>query len=291
MRLVLPQQIRHDYAGYEALSRLHAQAENLFFEEIEIDMGTTVWLDADMCAVFGAILYSLGDNLNSVNLVRIQPDVESILSKNGFLSHYGRVSIPDSGGTTVSYQRFDVTDDRFFSGYIETEFTNRSEMPEMSKGLLKRFRESIFEIFSNAVLHSSTRMGIFSCGQFYPRQNRLDFTVADLGVGIRQNVSEYLREDISAAHAIVWATEENNTTKGGPVPGGLGLKLLCEFVDLNGGRLQIASDDGYWRRSNRSSSSSQLGHLFPGTIVNLEINTADTRSYILSSESKVDDIF
>ena len=291
MRYVLPQQIRHDYAGFEALTRLHAQAKDYILEEIEIDMGRTTWLDADMCAVFGAILYSLGDNLNTVNLVNIQPDVERILSKNGFLSHYGQVRIPDSWGTTISYQRFDVTDDRFFSGYIEAEFIHRSEMPEMSLGLLKRFRESIFEIFSNAVLHSRTRMGIFSCGQFFPRQNRLDFTVADLGVGIRQNVSEYLRQDFSAAQAIVWATEENNTTKGGSVPGGLGLKLLCEFIDKNGGCLQIASDAGYWRRSNKSSSSFTLGHSFPGTVVNIEINTADPHSYILSTEWDVADIF
>lgn len=161
----------------------------------------------------------------------------------------------------------------------------------MSKGLLKRFRESIFEIFSNAVLHSNTKMGIFSCGQFFPRQNKLDFTVADLGVGIRQNVGEYLGREISAIQATVWATEGNNTTKGGSVPGGLGLKLLGEFIDLNGGCLQIASDAGYWRRSNEGSSSIPLHHPFPGTIVNIEVNTADSHSYTLSSEWDVDDIF
>lgn len=291
MRFALPQLIRHDYAGFKALARLYAQAKDYYFEDIEIDLVRTRWLDADMCAVFGAILYSLGDNLNTVSLVNIHSDVERILSRNGFLSHYGRVKIPDSWGTTISYQRFDVTDDRFFSGYIETEFIHRVEMPEMSSGLLKKFRESIFEIFSNAVLHSSTRMGIFSCGQFFPKQNKLDFTVADLGVGIRQNVREYLESEISAVQAIAWATEENNTTKGGPVPGGLGLKLLGEFIDLNGGCLQIASDSGYWRRSNKSSSSLTLEHPFPGTVVNIEINTADTHSYVLSKEWDVDDIF
>ena len=44
--------------------------------------------------------------------------------------------------------------------------------------------------------------------------------------------------------AIEWATRANNTTKRGDVPGGLGLKLLCEFIDLNGGSLQIVSDGG-----------------------------------------------
>ena len=60
MRFFLPQQIRHDYWGFDALTRLHAQAKEYFLEDIEIDMGTTIWLDADMCAVFGALLYSLG---------------------------------------------------------------------------------------------------------------------------------------------------------------------------------------------------------------------------------------
>ncbi|MXY92903.1 MAG: ATP-binding protein [Caldilineaceae bacterium SB0664_bin_27] len=273
------------------MTQIYSQAEEYFLEEIEIDMGSTFWLDADMCAVFGAILYSLGDNLNTVNLVNVQPSVERILSKNGFLSHYGRVKIPDSWGTTIAYQRFDVTDDRFFSGYIEAEFIHRIEMPEMSTGLLKKFRESIFEIFSNAVLHSRTRLGIFSCGQFFPRRNKLDFTVADLGVGIRQNVCEYTGLNLSASQAIAWATVEKNTTKGGSVPGGLGLKLLGEFIDLNGGSLQIVSDDGYWQRVNRNSSSYSLGHRFPGTVVNIEINTADTHSYVLTSELDVDDIF
>lgn len=59
MRWALPQQIRHNHAGFEALTQLHAQAKDLFLEDIEIDMGSTTWLDADMCAVFGAILYSL----------------------------------------------------------------------------------------------------------------------------------------------------------------------------------------------------------------------------------------
>lgn len=291
MRFYLPQQIRHDYWGFEALTQLHAQAEEYFLEDIEIDMAATSWLDADMCAAFGALLYSLGDNLNTVNLVNIQPGVERILSKNGFLSHYGRVKIPDSWGTTISYQRFDASDDRFFSGYIEAEFIHRIEMPEMSPGLLKKFRESIFEIFSNAVLHSRTRLGIFSCGQFFPKQNKLDFTVADLGVGIRHNVSEYTGLSMSASQAIAWATKEHNTTKGGPVPGGLGLKLLGEFIDLNGGCLQIVSDEGYWQRINRNSASYSLGHRFPGTVVNIEINTADTQSYVLSSELDVDEIF
>ena len=153
-------------------------------------MSRAQWFDADMCAPFGAILYRLGDRLNTIQLTDIQGGVRQILSKNGFLSSYGRQTIPDKWGTTIPYQRFEVKDDRYFGSYIEKELVLRREMPRMSSGLLKKFRESVFEIFSNAVSHSRTELGIFSCGQFFPKRHCLDFSAADLGIGIRRNVKE-----------------------------------------------------------------------------------------------------
>ncbi len=290
MRFPLPV-IHHDEESFKELAYLHARTRECFFADVEIDMSATHWFDADMCAALGAILYLLGNNLNTINLLNIRPGVERILSKNGFLSHYGRQQISDSWGTTISYQRFDVEDDRYFAGYIENEFINRSEMPEMTSGLLKKFRESIFEIFSNAVLHSRTKLGIFSCGQFFPTKHRLDFTVADLGVGMRQNIIDHTGLELSSEKAIIWATNANNTTKQGNVPGGLGLKLLCEFIDLNGGRIQIVSDTGFWKREKGEIFTSTLNYPFPGTVVSVEINTADTQSYALASELTEEDIF
>lgn len=290
MKCYLPE-IRHDQEGYEALVRLEAQTKDCLFDDIDIDMSATSWFDADMCAAFGAILYRQGENLNTVKLVNIRPGVERILLKNGFLSHYGREKIPDRWGTTIPYRRFDVKDDRYFADYIETELMRRSEIPAMSPGLLKKFRESIFEIFSNAVLHSRTEQGIFSCGQFFPARHQLDFAVTDLGIGIRQNVKENTGLDLAPEEAIAWATEGRNTTKRGQIPGGLGLKLLGEFIDLNGGCIQIVSDAGYWRRVKGKTITARLNQSFPGTVVSLEINTADTQSYALTSELSEADIF
>ena len=91
--------------------------------------------------------------------------------------------------------------------------------------------------------------------------------------------------------AIDWATSSNNTTKRGTVPGGLGLKLLREFIDLNGGSIQIVSDAGYWLRQDGKTRTVRLDSAFDGTVVSLEIDTADTRSYELTSESDMGDIF
>ena len=290
MKIALPQ-IRHEQTGFEALVHLHEQTKDCRLTKIEIDMAATDWLDADMCAPFGAILSRLGSNLNAIELTNIPSQVERILSKNGFLSNYGRAKLPDTWGTTIPYQRFDVKDDRYFAGYIEGEFVHRPEMPKMSAGLIKKFRESVFEIFHNAVYHSKTRLGIFSCGQYFPRQHLLDFSVVDLGVGIRRNVKEHTGHDLPAEQAIVWATHGRNTTRRGPIPGGIGLKLLTEFIRLNEGRVQIVSDAGYWCLQKDQVSTVHLPLPFPGTAVSLEIRTSDTRSYVLSSELKDSDIF
>ena len=290
MKFSLPE-IRHSLSGFEELVRLNAEIGQQRFSRIEIDMTTTSWFDADMCAPFGAILYRIGHNMNTVHLTNLRSSVENILSKNGFLSHYGRMPIRDTYGTTIPYQRFDVKDDRFFASYVESKFVGRSELPVMTPGLVKRFRESVFEIFSNAVIHSHTQLGIFSCGQLFPNRHRLDFSVADLGIGIRRNVEEHTGLDLPAYEAIEWATQANNTTKRGRIPGGLGLKLLIEFINLNDGRLQIISDRGYWGLEKGHTQTERLSQPFPGTVVNVEINTADTRSYKLSSELKETDIF
>jgi len=290
MKIRLPE-IRHSQDGFEAMVRLFSKTEECLFDDIEIDMGGVGWFDADMCAPFGALLYKLSDRINTVELTNIPQAVTTILSKNGFLSNYGREKLPDTFGTTIPYMRFDAKDDRYFAGYIEDEFVRRSEMPRMSRGLVKKFRESVFEIFSNAVIHSQTKLGIFSCGQYFPKRDRLDFAVADLGIGIRQNVLDNTDLDLKAHAAIAWATDGQNTTKRGQIPGGLGLKLLREFISLNGGRIQIVSDSGYWALERDKVTMREIKYKFPGTVVSIEIDTADKRSYKLSSEISEKDIF
>jgi hypothetical protein len=284
--------IEHSQAGFEALVRLNAGAEECFLDDIDVNMAKTSWFDADMCAAFGAILYRLGAaRFNSVRVQNIPTEVEKILSRNGFLSTYGREKIPDRWGTTIPYKRFDTKDDRYFGSYIDSEFVRRSEMPQMSSGLRKKFHESIFEIFSNAVLHSQTKLGIFSCGQYYPTKHQLDFSVADLGIGIQQNIKEKLGTEMTPEAAILWATQGRNTTKRGSIPGGLGLKLLTEFIQLNGGRIQIVSGAGYWTCGKGSAKIARLSSSFPGTVVTLEVDTSDTQSYALASEVSASDIF
>jgi hypothetical protein len=283
-------EIRSDYDGFSILNNLATQTGECFLDDVEIDMQYTTWMDANMCAPLGAILYRVGRDLNTVKVTNIPNNVKVILAKNGFLCNYGWTRREDTYGSTIEYKRFEPKDDRYFAEYIEKHLIGKG-IPAMSSGLLKKFRESIYEIFSNAVIHSQTKQGIFSCGQYYYRNHRLDFSVTDLGLGIRRNILEQRGINLTAEQAINWAMEGKNTTKAGPIPGGLGLKLLREFIIKNEGRIQIVSDNGYWELSEGKVKTMAFSEPFPGTVVNIEINTADTKSYRLVSEISPDDIF
>lgn len=282
--------IRSTYEGFARLSDLAHQLQVLVLDDIEIDMSRASWIDANMCAPFGAILYKAARDLNDIRISNINSSLETILSNNGFLNSYGYKTRKDTNRTTIEYKRFEPKDDRYFASYIETHLVGK-DLPEMSAALMKKFRESIYEIFSNAVIHSRTELGIFSCGQYFPNRYRLDFTIVDLGRGIPQTVREEVGLDLSPGAAISWALEGKNTTKKGAIPGGLGLKLLRNFIIKNEGKIQIASDHGYWELFEGQIRTETFSHSFPGTAVNIEINTADAKSYRLATEIKPEDVF
>jgi len=283
--------IHCNFPGFAQLINLEQETISFSYATLVVDLRSCHFIDANMCAPLGALLYRISRRLNSIQIVNLSPDIEAILSKNGFLSHYGGLKRLDQWGTTIQYNRFERKDDRYFGAYIERHFKGKS-IPDMSSALQKKFWESIFELFSNAVIHSETEMGIFTCGQFFPRKERLDFSIADLGIGMKNNLENKRKLFLSAEQAINWAMEGQNTTKTGPIPGGLGLKLLREFIRLNHGRVQVVSDRGYWEQCPDGSVSTRLfTHPFPGTVVNVEINTADRNTYALSSEIRADSIF
>ena len=65
-----------------------------------------------------AILDKLEYNLNNIAFTHIDPQIEKILSKNEFLSYYGKGRQEDTNKTTVKYQKLLPTDGKFFKNYI-----------------------------------------------------------------------------------------------------------------------------------------------------------------------------
>jgi hypothetical protein len=276
-------EIRSNQRGFAQLASLAATLDKHCLDTIRVDFSACAWFDANMSAPLGVVFARAADDLNTLNPYGLRPGVETILAKNEFLTGFGFPKKPDIHATTIPYRRFSATDDRYFAAYLNQNLRGK-DLPIMSEALDQSFKRSILEIFVNATMHAESALGIFSCGQYFPQQHRLDFCVADAGIGIRRKIYKELGLKMNSDKAIEWALEEGNTTRKGNVPGGLGLKLICEFITMNHGRIQIVSDRGYWEFSPAGETLTRIDHAFPGTVINIEINTADTSSYLLRSE-------
>lgn len=283
--------IKSNRDGFDDIARIAEESRSARLETVELDFSCCHFFEANMAAPLYAVIAGLRDELNNVSITRVFPFVEEALRKNHFLTFFARTALPDIYQTTLPFKIFKRQASEQFADYLK-DYMNGRGIPKMSMALTKHFLRSLFEIFQNAAIHSQSESGIFTCGQFYLRKQRVDFSIADAGVGILENVWQYTgNRHITSCDAIKWALVEGHTTKTGKHPGGLGLKLIKEFISLNKGKLQIVSRFGYYEFSAAGESSAELNHDFPGTCINIEINTQDTDSYCLASESNTVDIF
>jgi len=275
--------------GFASLAKIYQQVKPCQFETIQLDFQNTTWFDANMLAMLGAIMESAWKNdFHIVNLVNLRPEQEKIFKKTRF-SYFGGESLPDRYQTTVEYRKSKVSEIGSFEKYLEKKLLVHPGLPNMSALLRKKIKESILEIFNNAKMHGNCEF-VFSCGQYYPRKGRLDFTIVDIGNTIHKNVRDYSGRNVSGKRAIEWAVSERTTTRKGNIPGGLGFAVIREFLCKNNGKMQIASADGYWYEKGRISNSEDLNVFFGGTAVNLEFNVNDQSSYCLTSEIEDTDI-
>ncbi len=263
--------------GFNALAALAAATNHIEYDALELDFAGISWFDANMVAPLGAILARVRDRYNTVSIVDIAWGQLSILQRNGFLDGFGYPAPSTWGGTVLPYIRFKITEANRFYDYLD-EYLPGKGMPEMTSEFSLRFQQSLGEVFINSQSHSGSSLGVFVCGQFYPAKQRLDISIADSGITIPGEINRRFGVKANPIKALRWALVEGHTTKQDS-PGGVGLKLLREFIALNGGCFQIASGKAFWQYHRDEETFQELEHEFPGTAVNLEVYTADTKYY------------
>ena len=279
--------INNTFESYQKLISFYQEHKDKLFDTIHLEIRH--WFAANMCATLGSILDTFTDNLNNIQIDHISPDIERILLKNDFLSYYGKARIIDNYQTTIKFLKLKPTDGKFFKKYVIEELIGRSELPQMSPLLKQKMTEAIYEIFVNAQIHSNSD-NIYTCGQFFPNEHKIEFTIVDTGIGFKRKINERFNKNLSAVQAIEWAVKDKHTTKVG-ITGGIGLAFLKEFVTKNRGKMQIVSDDGFYQFDSQVEITNTFDGAFPGTIVNLQFKTDDTNSYLLKKEITSNDIF
>jgi len=292
MRIEIQRSVKSDSSGYSYLISLYHLLQNIKDTDVIIDFHKNTWFEANLSAILGAIIYSDDRKTNHYHLLNLSSILKSVFLRNGFIPNTESLVVANPNSTIIPYETFSPKADTDFALYIKTELLSKTGFPKLSKLAEKKIIESIFEVFENARTHGVCDK-IYTCGQYFPRKNppRLDITIVDMGVSIKKNVNDFLKEELSAADSIKWAVEYGNTTKTGLKPGGLGLDVIRNFISKNNGKIQIVSDNGYWEFNRNYIHTDNFLKPFPGTIVNIEFNLDDNSHYIAKEESEANIIF
>lgn len=271
--------IRTDLSGYEEIAQVY---EELSYRKSPIfDWSQCSFFDANMSAALAASTEQVVED-QFITHTHLKRGVSNILQRNLFLCRYGHPAIPDRFETTIPFGIILPNGMKEFSEYV-SEIFRKDCFPRCSQALKNRISQSFLEVVNNSITHSGSTKGTYCSGQIYPNEEKLKISFVDPGVGFRRRIYQDLGVRMNSDAAIEWALKKGNTTKKG-VPGGLGLDFIREFILLNGGEIMIVSDRGYWKLSAAGIVSQRLNKPFPGTAVNITINTSDRSSYSLSSE-------
>jgi len=217
------------------------------------------------------------------------------LAQNGFMENFGgpRKSWP---GNSIPFRHDPEQDAHAFENYLTRLWLGRGWVnvsPELGSAIVG----NMAEIYLNAFEHGHSPIGVFACGQHFPKNRELNLTIVDFGVGIPSNVRlfkahEFRPDQLQATNCMKWAFQEGTSTKQGSSaePRGLGLDLLRDFVIQNRGRLEMFSHEGYALITDGKISFTERSKFFEGTLVNISLR-CDESYYCLASEVDKEPLF
>lgn len=286
MTIQVPHSVKSDFNGFSFFVDILQKTNSLQNMNIVIDFSQNTWFEANLCSILGSVVNIIQSNNNNVH-IRVTGKLRDLFMRNQFAAHFGLDKIDDTNSTTIKYRKYRLTDEKLIKEYLDAELLGHNDFPRLSILLRKEITRSIFEIFSNAILHGNCEY-VYSCGQYYPQKNPpcIDLTIVDIGQTIKTNVNNFLGTSYSGTDTILWAVKENNTTKpvDGNIPGGLGFKLIQDFIKVNKGKIQIVSADGYWQYVRGEFFTANFAREFPGTIINIEFKLSDSTIYHFKDE-------
>lgn len=293
MTIVLPEEIRSNADGMLGLAKVFHVCSSCIDSEIRFDCSQLNFFDAGLCAILGVILAKMRTAGK-----RLSVDGRVVMIDMFKANNFYEFGIKGNKGEKPEIERIGFIDKLFFPywNYENDEakafikeyarpFLSLKYVPEMTVAVQDRMLDSMGELFNNAKIHAESSEGVFVCGKYSPKRGRLSFTIADAGIGFRERLVRDIRYDGTDLEAIEWAVSKKNTVRCSGIPGGLGLKLLKEFIYLNRGRLSITSGRGHWEMNDRQVAGYMFDNPIPGSAITIEVNALDENRYYLKSET------
>lgn len=158
--------------------------------------------------------------------------------------------------------------------YFEKFTTNKDLIPLSS---------NMDEVFNNIFDHSKSDVSGYIITQFYPKNNKLSFSVCDFGIGIPTSVQNYEIKNPNKFEdwkAILKSLEKGYSVKSTPRNRGFGLNNILEFTESANGKLVIISNNGIViKKAGENYNVGNTKYNFSGTLIKIEVdlNTFDEK--------------
>ena len=208
--------------------------------------------------------------------------IKTNLEQNGFGAAFGLDSDPWTGNS-IPYRQDISFNQNSITTYLRSNWLGRGWV-SVSDELGDVITSKVLECYLNGFEHSDSPIGVFSCGQHFPRLGLLKICIVDFGIGIPSNVRRFKENPkIESAQALKWAFQSGTTTKPNGLGRGLGLDILKDFIDINQGVMGIYSENGVALLESNKEQYLERNSFFQGTLINITLQ-CNEMVYMLAKE-------
>ncbi len=153
---------------------------------------------------------------------------------------------------------------KYASDYFEKFVTNKDLTPLAS---------NMDEVFNNIFDHSKSPVTGYIITQFYPKNNKLSFSVCDFGIGIPTSIKNSFNDVNDDWEAILKSLKNGISVKSTPQNRGFGLNNILEFTENSDGELTIISNNGVVnKKANQNYNLGETNYNFKGTLIKVEVD-------------------
>ena len=242
-------------------------------KEILYRMRSVSFFEASMVIYFHSInmqLYKTHDNIFYDN---INKEIEAFFLKNKYAKNFNKkyldLELEDKNKTFVEFTTL-LKDDEGAFYIIERNIKNK-KLINFNNELQNEFLSLVGELTNNSHEHGKTEKAYF-CGQYYPKINKLSFSISNLGNTIVNNVKNK-NLNLSNEKCMEWIFELGTTTRKDGTSGGQGLFELKKIVQKLKGNITVISGNDYYNiSSNGNTKYETLKNKYKGTTFIIDIN-------------------
>lgn len=258
--------------------------------DILLDFSDVTFVSGNLLALFGCCLDNAAvKREHRIFFANLHKKIKTVMQKNGFHKHFSWEKIDDTHHSTIAYTIYEASTAHLedFERYLFLHVFSREELPSMESSFRDRIIDNFLEIFNNVIDHADTER-VFTCGQYFPKTDKLIFSIVDSGRTIEENVTKFLKKYNQEIpdNTLQWAVEPGNSTKADTAPGGLGFYFLIEFIRMNKGGFTVISGKEIYEINKTKERFAKMDTDFPGTIVTVTINLKDDQLYLLDTHNQ-----